>query len=670
MKPSSSPFNRAVLLALLAPSLLPAAVVEYDLTIAEQTLSPAGKATSVLTINGGIPGPTLRFREGDTARITVHNHLHENTLLHWHGLLVPNDQDGVPDITTPPIKPGASFTYVFPLKQSGTYWYHSHAGLQEQKGLLGSIVITPRDGEAVKADRDHVVLMSDWTNESTTEVLRTLVRGSSYYSVKKGTQQSVLGAMRTGAVREYFDREKARMPAMDISDVAYDAFFINGQRDHHLAGKPGERIRLRLINGGAASYFYAESSTGEMTIIAADGHAVEPFKIKRLQMGNGETYDVLVTIPGAGSWEVRATASDGSGHASAWIGDGTRHAAPEVPKPDLYRMDAMLMSAMDDDTLNSERPQSPYRQLRAISSTTLPSKAAVHTMELRLTGDMQRYIWSFNGKTMTQESMIPVRQGEVLRLELVNDTMMHHPIHLHGFFFRLVNGQGERSPLKHTVDVPPMGRQVIEFLANERGDWMFHCHLLYHMASGMGRVVSVGDGTCNGMMDMGEHGIIPTHLFLDGSVQSHMTEGTLTIMRERDSLNARWQAGLFDSRDAPYEIDLTYDHYFNSNLTAFLGARLTDDRADKNRAIVGINYRLPYLIDSMLGVDSEGGIRVGIGKAIQLTERLSLFGMVHYDTRTDLEWQAGIEYTLTKQLSLVGQYHSDFGLGAGLGFHF
>jgi hypothetical protein len=271
---------------------------------------------------------------------------------------------------------------------------------------------------------------------------------------------------------------------------------------------------------------------------------------------------------------------------------------------------------------------------------------------------------------MNEESMISVRQGEVLRLDLVNDTMMHHPIHLHGFFFRLVNGQGERSPLKHTVDVPPMGRQTIEFEANERGEWMFHCHLLYHMISGMGRVVCVNNGTCNPVMNMGEHGIIPTHVFLDGSVQSHMTEGTLSIMRERDSLNARWQAGLFDSRDAPYEIDLTYDHYFNSNFTAFLGARLTDDREDKNRAIVGINYRLPYLIDSSLSVDSEGGIRVGVGKMIQLTERLSAFGMVHYDTRTNLEWQAGLEYTLTKQFSLVGQYHSDFGLGAGFGFRF
>jgi FtsP/CotA-like multicopper oxidase with cupredoxin domain len=654
----------------LAVSCVHAAVVEYDLTVEQKTLSPAGTPTKVFTINGQMPGPTLRFREGDWARIRVHNKLSEETMLHWHGLLVPNGQDGVPHITAPPIEAGETRTYEFPIKQSGTYWYHSHQGLQEQKGILGSIVITPRDGESVKTDRDYVVLMSDWTNESTAEVLRTLVRGSSYYSLKKGSPQSLLGAAKAGATREWFDREKARMPAMDISDVAYDAFFINGQREQALVGKPGERIRLRLINGGAASYFYAESSTGEMTIIASDGQRVEPVKVKRLLMGDGETYDVLITVPSSGTWEVRATANDGSGHASAWIGEGERHAAPDVPKPDLYRMDAMLMAAMDDTMADHERPSAPYAKLRAPRSTLLPKHAKVNTMELRLTGDMQRYIWSFNGKTMVEESMIPVQRGEVLRLELINDTMMHHPIHLHGFFFRVVTDQGERSPLKHTVDVPPMGRRTIEFEANELGSWMFHCHLLYHMASGMGRMVMVSDGMHMDMPEMGEHGKVPWHLLLDGTAQSHMTDGNLMLMHERDSLNARWQAGLFDSRDAAYEIDLTYDHYFNANLSSFIGARLTDDDHDKNRAIAGITYRLPYLFDSSLGVDSEGGIRVGVGKTVQLTDRLSIFGMIHYDTRTRVEWQAGFDYTLSKQFSLVGQYHSDFGLGAGFGFRF
>ncbi len=665
-----SRFTTISLIVLSLTTFIPADVVSYELSIDQQPLQPAGRATAVYTINGSFPGPTLRFREGDVARITVHNRLTVDTLLHWHGLLVPNEQDGVPDITTPAIKPGSSFTYVFPIKQSGTYWYHSHAGFQEQKGLLGAIVITPRKGEPVNTERDHVLLMSDWTNESTNEVLRTLVRSSPAYSIKKATQQSLFGAYQAGAMHEYFEREKTRMPAMDISDVAYDAFLINGKCDHHLAGKPGDCVRLRLINGGAASYFYVESSTGDMTVIAADGQQVEPFKIKRLQMGNGETYDVTITIPAEGSWEVRATASDGSGHASAWIGDGARHVAADVPRADLYRMDAVLMENMEENAASQDRPASPYRQLRAINPTTFPAKARVRSMELRLTGDMQRYIWSFNGKTMNEESMIPVRKGEILRLELVNDTMMHHPIHLHGFFFRLINGQGAHAPLKHTVDVPPMGRQTIEFQANEQGDWMFHCHLLYHMASGMGRVISVGDGTCNPMMDMGEHGVIPTHVLLDGSMLSHMTDGTLSIQRERDSLNARWQAQIFEADASPYEIDFTYDHYFNSNFTALIGARFTDDQEDKNRALIGIDYRLPYLIDSSLELDSEGGMRVGLSKTMQLTNRLRAFASMHHDTRTDFEWISGLEYACSKQLSVMGQYHSDYGLGAGLGFHF
>ena len=514
--------------------------------------------------------------------------------------------------------------------------------------------------------------MSDWTNESTGEVMRTLARGSSYYTLKKGGQQSLLGAFKTGAVQEYFDREKSRMPAMDVSDVAYDAFLINGWRRQHLAGKPGEVVRLRLINGGAASYFYVESSTGPMTVVAADGQRVEPFRIKRLLMGDGETYDALVTVPPTGTWEIRATSQDGSGYASAWIGEGDEHRAPDIPRPDLYRMDAMLMAAMDDTgkDANPERPEVPYSKLRSLSPTTKPKAEKLKEMQIRLNGDMQRYIWSFNGKTMAEEPMIHVGQGEVLRVELINDTMMHHPIHLHGFFFRVLGAQGAYSPLKHTVDVPPMGRRTVEFEANETGGWMFHCHLLYHMVGGMGRVLTVGQGHEMTAHDMGEHGKVPWHLIVDGSVQTHMTDGTLSLLHEKESLDARWQAGLLDSRDAPYEIDLTYNRYFNPNFNAFVGARLTDDRHDKNRGILGVNYRLPYLIQSSLGVDSEGGIRVGVGKEIQLTERAAIFGFIHYDTRTRIEWQAGVTYALSKQFSLIGQYHSDFGLGAGLAFHF
>ncbi|RYD33816.1 MAG: hypothetical protein EOP86_12460 [Verrucomicrobiaceae bacterium] len=339
-------------LVLLLLSILAAhgRVVEYDLSISEQRWSPPGHpAARAITVNGGIPGPTIRFKVGDTARIRVHNKLRkETTSIHWHGLLLPNEQDGVPGVTTPPIEPGTTHTFEFPIIHSGTYWYHSHTALQEQIGVFGSIVIEPRSGEPVKADRDHVVVLSDWTRGSAEEIMRTLNRESEWYKFKKGSMQSLTGAAKAGALKEFWQRERSRMPAMDISDVAYDAFLANGRESTTIPGKPGETVRVRFINAAAATYFYLQSANGPLRIVAADGPDVQPIQVRRLLIGMAETYDLLVTIPKAGKWELRATAQDGSGHASLWFGEGGEHPAPDVPKPDNYRMDAHLMAAMDD----------------------------------------------------------------------------------------------------------------------------------------------------------------------------------------------------------------------------------------------------------------------------------------------------------------------------------
>lgn len=490
----------------LVASSARAAVVEYDLTVAEERQAPAGKPLAVLTLNGSIPGPVLRFREGDVARVRVRNALRrETTSIHWHGLLLPIAQDGVPYVTTPPIEPGAVHTFEFPLKHSGTYWYHSHTGMQEQRGVYGAIVVEPAGGEPEVADREHVLVLSDWTNENPDAVMRNLMRGTDYYAVRKGNAQSIVGAIRARALPEYLDRERSRLPAMDISDVAYDAFLINGARRSKLDARPGETVRLRVINAAASTYFYLQSATGPMKIVAADGPAVKPIRVNRLFMGMGETYDVLVTMPASGGWEIRATAQDGSGHASAFLGEGAEHRAPDVPKPDLYHMDETLLAGVldsrrsstrsDDAELTAEipRPLSPYRRLESLTSLLPPDTNIVRTIPMRLTGDMERYLWSINGRTFSQETTIPVKRGEVLRLEMANDTMMHHPMHLHGHFFRVIEGKGDRSPLKHTVDVPPMGRRTIEFEANESGDWLFHCHVLYHMDAGMMRVFSYND---------------------------------------------------------------------------------------------------------------------------------------------------------------------------------
>ncbi|WP_411847215.1 multicopper oxidase domain-containing protein [Roseibacillus persicicus] len=655
-------------------------IVEYNLTISETTLSPAGKERRALTINDGIPGPTLRFREGDTARITVHNDLpKEETSLHWHGLLVPNAMDGVPYLTTPPIPAGGERVFEFPLTHSGTYWYHSHTGLQEQQGVYGSIVITPRGGESVKADRDYVLVLSDWTNENPKEVMRTLMRGSEYYAIKKGNAQSLVGAWQAGALGDYIQREKSRMPPMDLSDVYYDAFLINGQASSRLPARPGETIRLRLINAGASTYFYAHSATGPLTIVAADGPEVQPTPVNRLLIGMAETYDVLIKIPESGSWEFRATAQDNSGHTSVFLGSGPEQFATPIPAPNLYSMDHMMEAAMDSmedmnggmDSMSSpegERPNAPYRQLKARTSTALPSSAPVREIELHLTGDMTRYLWSFDGKTLAEDSTIPVRHGEVLRIKLINDTMMHHPLHLHGHFFRLLNGAGNRSPLKHTVDLPPMGSQTIEFLANEKGDWFFHCHLLYHMDAGMARVFSYEKATNPEHEPALDPKLInPTFFITEGMLLNNHTMGMAMFMRGREDFGLRWDYG-FEHEE--YEADLFWAHYFDPNLTAGIGYRFTNQHEAEDRFFAEVDYRLPYLIDSSLALDSEGDLRVGLGKELQVTDRLSLFAELEYDTNTELEWSAGASYLLNKQFSLTSSYHSEHGLGAGLSFRF
>ena len=666
----------ALLVALVVGGGAAARTVEYDLTITEQTLAPAGKNVRVLAINGGIPGPTLRFTEGDEAVIRVHNQLsREETSTHWHGLLVPNAMDGVPYTTTPPIKPGQSYTFKFPLRQSGTYWYHSHTGLQEQRGIFGSIVVLPKGGEPVKTSHDHVLVLSDWTNRNPNVIMRSLMSGYDYDAIKKGNKQSILGATKAGALGEYFQREWERIPPMDLSDVYFDAFFINGKTTSTIAGKPGEKVRLRLINAAAASYFYVNNSAGPMTIVAADGPPVQPVKVNELLMGIAETYDVIITVPPSGSYEIRATAQDGSGHASVWIGSGTPHSAPEIPKANLYKMDYMLAGAFEalGDAPSDGRPLPPYRKLRAPQSTVLPANAPRREMTLRLTGDMERYIWSFNNKTLTEESTIRVKKGEVLTFQLVNDTMMHHPIHLHGHFFRLINGQGERSPLKHTVDVPPMGKRTIEFEANDAGDWFFHCHLLYHMEAGMARVITYNQdesykpGLDPALLD-------PYYWMAMGYVQNNMSMGMAKIMNSRNDFGIEWDVGHEDDmggkHSLPYEIDATWGRYFNPNFLTLLGGRFTNEDDFESRAIAGFRYRMPGFVRSTFTIDSEGDARVELAKSFQLTERLSLFGGIEYDTGSEWRSTIGAEYILMRNFSAVTSYDSDHGFGAGIGFRF
>lgn len=692
----------SVILASLFSIAAQAATVEYDLTIAEQTLSPAGKPVQALTINGDVPGPTLRFTEGDLARIRVHNALkRESTSVHWHGLLLPPGMDGVPYLNTPPIQPGTTFTFEFPVKQNGTYWYHSHTDLQEQRGVYGSIVITPRGGEIVRADRDEVVLLSDWTNERPSEVLRNLMRmgGSELYALQKGTMQSIIGATQNGKLRDYLKREKARLTPMEYSDIAFDAFLTNGQRTAPSTAKPGETVRLRLINASASTYFYVQSATGPLTIVAADGPSVKPIHVNRLLIGIAETYDVIVKVPASGQWEVRATAQDGSGHTSTWLGSGEQHPAPDVPKPNTYGMSVALATVLDqlDESGNQTdaealaeekpRPLSPYRRLEALHSTEFPASKPRRVIELKLSGDMMRYLWTINGKTLGEDSTITIHRGEVVQMKLINNSMMHHPMHLHGHFFRVVLDKGTRSPLKHTLDMPPMSKRTIEFDASESGDWIFHCHILYHMLAGMARVFSYDDQGPQHQVQIDPSHRNPWHFNGETSIESQMTIGMATLMNSRNNLNLLWEIGYEHTemgrgnmsmasertvRQPDYEIDLTYSRYLNLRWSLFAGYRFTNWMDAEDRVIAGVNHLLPYNVMSKLTLDSEGDARLSVGKNFQLTSRFSVFGMVEYDTNPSMDWMwmSGATWTLNKRASLIAHYDSDYGLGAGVTIRF
>ena len=767
-----------------------AKIVEYELTIARKEVNITEKPAQGMTINGGIPGPTLRFKEGDIARIHVHNKMSVETSIHWHGLLVPPDMDGVPYVSFPPIAANTTFTYEFPIRQSGTYWYHSHTSLQEQSGVYGSIVIEPRQ-KRLHADRDYVVLVSDWTDENPYAVLRTLKRGSEWYSIKKGSGQSIFGAARLGMLGDYFKRELQRMPAMDIADVAYDRFLANGKPESTLLAHPEETVRLRIIDGSATTYFHLEFAGGPMRIISADGLDVMPVEQKRFLIGVAETYDVLVQIPAAGAYEFRATAHDGSGYASVWIGSGKRHPAPDVPKPNLYHsmghlslkqilaltpagamgmsdklvdtgmfdkpgmMDMggmndmksmdhgsdpskMKMKDMDhptntDDTshdtglpmehptattekmdhgvhsipippqtsrignkygtdfrflaadvsasknlamdgMDPRRPWPPYAKLRSIKPTAFAADKPIREIRLTLDGDMERYVWFLNKKPLSESDSIRIREGEVARFIMINRTMMHHPMHLHGHFFRVVNVQGDHAPLKHTVNVAPMSTTVIEFDANEVGDWFFHCHLLYHMKSGMARVVHYEDFNIDPQLAKVRPNLYKDSWYFWGQADalSNMTEGFLTLTNTRNILTAEWEAGWRDVDDTEWEGIFTWDRYINRFSTLFVGADLfeEEDEPDETRGVLGFRYLLPFNVESRVWIDSDGGARINFDKEFELTPRLMLFGEAQYDSHDKWEGSAGLNYTIYKYVSLKVIWHSEYDWGAGVQIRF
>ncbi|MFI5031417.1 MAG: copper resistance system multicopper oxidase [Reyranellales bacterium] len=548
----------------------------FDLTIGALPVNITGRSRVATAVNGSLPGPTLRFREGDAVTVNVRNTLHESTSIHWHGLYLPNAMDGVPGLTFRGIAPGETFTYRFPIRQAGTYWYHGHSGMQEQTGLSGPLILEPRGREPYTYQRDHVVMLTDWTDEEPMTVVSNLKQQSDYYNKHRRTLGTFAeDAKRDGLSAAVDDRlmwGRMRMSPTDIQDVsgATYTFLMNGQppaANWTALFTPGENVRLRFINGGSMTTFDVRIPGLDLRIVAADGSDVEPVVVEEFRIGVAETYDVIVR-PRAGAYTIFAQAQDRTGYARGTLAvrSGMTAAVPPLDPPPLRTMADMGMShgsmsyesmgkgamgnmdhgamgsmsssmgTMDHAAMGHAMPAKEipttnadgvdprslkgqpnvdnvamapkdrlseagtgldgtgrrvltYRNLRSIAPhvPTVPQRA----IEFHLTGNMERWVWGFNGRKFSEAEAVRVRLGERIRFVLINDTMMEHPIHLHGYLFELENGQGDRLPLKHTINVKPGERLGFVFTADQPGHWAFHCHLLYHMEMGMFRTVLV-----------------------------------------------------------------------------------------------------------------------------------------------------------------------------------
>lgn len=520
----------------------PAAVLtgtQFDLTIDELPVNFTGAARTAVAINGQIPGPTLRFREGDTVTIRVTNRLRTTTALHWHGLIVPADMDGVPGVSFAGIAPGATFTYRFKVNQSGTYWYHAHARFQEQIGLYGSIVIDPRDGERHAAQREHVILFSDWTDLDPEHIYRTLKLQSDYFNRGKRTAGDFVRDARSRGVKATLAERQMwgamRMQPTDLADVSGYAYtyLTNGVSP---AGNwtgtfaKGERVRLRFINGSAMSILDLRIPDLKLTIVAADGQDIEPVTVDELRIAAAEVYDVLVEPQDDRAYTIFAQAIDRSGYARGTLAP---RAGMEAPVPSLEPRPILAMRDMGmahahhgghpvgaasaaQESRAEARPTVDMQTAQPRTNLDDPGPglrdngrrvltyADLHTiggsidrrepgreLTLRVTGHMQRFIWSFDGRKFSEAPPLVFTYGERLRIALVNDTMMTHPIHLHGMWSEVEDESGAFLVRKHTVTLHP-GQQIrYAVTADALGRWAFHCHLLYHMEAGMFREVHV-----------------------------------------------------------------------------------------------------------------------------------------------------------------------------------
>lgn len=735
-----------IILLLFSLNLYSQKTVRYDLYVKDTLVNFAGKEKRAIAVNGQIPMPTLTFTEGDTAEIHVHNLLKEETSLHWHGLFLPNKEDGVPNLTQMPIRPNTTHIYRFPIIQNGTHWYHSHSGLQEQIGMYGNFVMLKRPNDPTfRKGIDDLptlpIVLSEWTNLKPENIHRMLHNANDYPALKKNSVQSYGEAISAGHFKTKLQNEWKRMLAMDVSDVYYEKIFMNGKPSSELKSisgkelKAGDKVRLRISNGGASSYFWLTYAGGKITVVANDGNDVEPVEVDRLIIAVSETYDILVDIPSENkAFEFLATTEDRTNSASIFIGNGVKQLKSPLPRlkyfegmkmmNDMMKMNgelddmgmAMSLNQMDmnvvmypeitgdadakQDDNNPNRYNANalgdiitlnYAMLKSPIITALPKEAPVKELYFKLSGNMNRYVWSIDNKVVSEADKILIKKGENVRIILYNGSMMRHPMHLHGHDFRLLNGQGENAPLKNIVDVMPMETDTLEFNANVEGDWFFHCHILYHMMSGMGRVLSYENQKPNPLIPnpkLAQRKLFADdrkfHFMVENDVATSGNDGMAMLQSTRWSIGSEWRLGYHDFHG--YEVETHIGRYIGKMqwLMPFIGfdwryRKFGIDKQETNlfgqsnskdqRSLftVGVNYTLPLLIIGQAEIYQDGNVRFQLMREdMPITKRLRMSFMLN----TDKEYMAGFRYIVNKNMGISSHYDSDMGFGAGITFSY
>jgi L-ascorbate oxidase len=537
-------------------SVAPAVADEYFITIDHITMTVDGEITTGIGMNGSIPGPTLRWHEGEEVTIHVTNNLDEDSSIHWHGILLPSDMDGVPGFSFDGIQPGETFTYSFTVRQYGTYWYHSHSGFQEQEGVFGALVVDPAAPDPVAYDREYVIVLSDWLNEDPRNVLRNLKGSAEYYNYNRRTVGDFFRDMfsarnadeRNAAIQDRLDWGQMRMDPTDIADISGYTYLLNGwEADDNWTAlfEAGERVRLRFINASAMTYYDVGIPGLPMHVVNADGNNVVPVPVEEIRIAVAETYDVIVEPQADQAYTIFAQARSREGFARGTL---TPREGMQAPVPPLSEREVLTMASMgpaahggmgagdhsghnrdatdtmtDMDMGATNNPHAGHampieedphagHDMSGASEMTMPgiverlsyndlvalepyagAREPDRVIDVRLTGNMHRYFWTINDVAFDEAEPIQLTLGERVRIRFVNETMMDHPMHLHGMWMDLQNGNGDRNPRKHTISIGPGNTVEADVTVDAVGQWAFHCHLIFHMDTGMMRRVVVAE---------------------------------------------------------------------------------------------------------------------------------------------------------------------------------